>query len=810
MIKGIGNDSAKIMLVGDYGTTDELQQGYALTGSVQETLSHVMREAGLRFDECYRTLYIKTSIPGFKSKAKKVRSDALNKALLEADFKNILQNEIEGLKPNIIVPLGELALNAVAGEKVIERFRGSILPFPVSNPNDTYNPKVIPTYHPRDIWISYINRIPAILDFKRIKKFQNIPNFPSDDYLIWICRSYNQLVEFFSRHKNPEFLTFDIETHHNFITCIGFCCDGNEAVTVPLMDATIPMMERMYIWRKIREVLANGTRKVNQNIKYDRSVLRKFGLDIANIFGDSMLAAHTLYVELPKGLDFLTSVYTEIPYYKDEGKDYNPKLHSFDRMLLYNAKDCVAAWRVFKEQLVELEELKLKTFYFNHVMPWFHIYNKMAERGILVDDIERKKLILKYEMMLTAEGSYLDEIHNGHLNVNSWQQVGAFIYEELRCPKHKHKTDSGDDAYDTDEDTLDEIRINEISDPLRQGILKKILVCRKLYKIIEFLNTPIHSDNRFRSDPKLSGTESGRTSWAQTIDFKVGMRKGKFSKLILGDSLQTVPKHGFEFEDSVYGNDLRKIFVPSPGYVFIEGDLGSAEARVVLALANDYESLELMDKKEFKVNKYGLKDDLHVLTAMMTTLKPFDAITEMDRQDFGKKPRHAGNYDMGAYRLSVMIHRYYKECEAILERFHAGVPKVRQTYHYMVRQFVTNTGYLASPHGRRHDYFGRKDDHTFKQAYSFIPQATVSDHMKMTLQILDEEFPNVHFLSESHDSLLAEVPIEEEELYRVRFKIVAERSISFDTGSFIRPVPITIPLDIGRSDTNWKEMKKIA
>jgi hypothetical protein len=89
-----------------------------------------------------------------------------------------------------------------------------------------------------------------------------------------------------------------------------------------------------------------------------------------------------------------------------------------------------------------------------------------------------------------------------------------------------------------------------------------------------------------------------------------------------------------------------------------------------------------MNKKVFKRNQYGMKDDIHVLTAQWCTLKNFDAITSFDREHKGKRARHAGNYDMEAFRFSYMIHLSIKECQEILNRFHQFSPKIRAILKY--------------------------------------------------------------------------------------------------------------------------------
>ena len=58
---------------------------------------------------------------------------------------------------------------------------------------------------------------------------------------------------------------------------------------------------------------------VGQNFNYDRDKIRRLGFAIRRIHSDTMLKAFAINPELPKGLAFLTTIYTREPFYKDEG-----------------------------------------------------------------------------------------------------------------------------------------------------------------------------------------------------------------------------------------------------------------------------------------------------------------------------------------------------------------------------------------------------------------------------------------------------------------------------------------------------------
>jgi hypothetical protein len=314
-----------------------------------------------------------------------------------------------------------------------------------------------------------------------------------------------------------------------------------------------------------------------------------------------------------------------------------------------------------------------------------------------------------------------------------------------------------------------------------------------------------------RTSYKLHGTKNGRTSAGKSLESSFYIESGKLHERECGGSYQTIPKHGFEFGNERIGADLRSIFVPRSGYVFVEGDQSQAEDRVVCVLAEDWDGLGVLNRTEFSRNQFGLKDDRHTLTACLITGKPFDLITPDDRQIRGKKPRHAGNYNMGVVMLMIQTHLSYGECKRILDQFHSISPRIRGVFHAQIREFIDKSRYLVSPNGRRRDFFGKVNEDTYKQAFSTIPQCVVSDHSKHTiLRGLVEEFPEplLFPVCESHDSVMGEVRQDVREQVSERFQTLCKTPISFKNCSLPRDYELIIPGEVTWSSENWAAMSK--
>jgi len=825
MVIGTGPKRTKLVILTDYASTEEVRRKTALQGfnatKVAEYLEQQDTKIRTSLNECYRTSYIKNFVPGAEKKNPHARKKAYQEAMDKFDWDSLLLEELRQVKPNVILALGEMAMQGVTKQYGIDKYRGSILRIRPDWQEEFPNTKVIPTLHPRTTFKRYNSRVYVTLDYEKALRYRNDLKPYKENMLVWICRTSAGLRNYWNRvRKQPiPYYTCDIETYLGYITYIGFCFDGYEGISIPLLEKHIPAVEKVLLWQLIDEILRSKYPLVNQNIKYDVHWLEKWGFSPSKPAGDTMLAGHTLYPELPKNLGFYTSIYTDFPYHKDESHDFNPSKNP-DQLGLYNAKDCVVTWKIYEEMLKDLKEFKTYHFYTDFVMPLFHTYRKIDARGILVDDTRRKTLLSKYKLLQTKHQYFLDTLANRHINVESYIQVGNFLYEDLKLPKKTKITESGRKVYVTSADVLEDIYIQQLGkDHAKSQIVKLVLGIRKLNKSVELLETlRVHPDGRLRTTYRLEGTESGRTSGSDSLDMEilhviehlVTKEKEYLAYQNYGHSFQTLPKHGYEeFEeiDGVLGKDILEMFVPSPGYAFVEGDGAQAEARVVAVLARDDDTLALMNKTKFKYNKHGVKNDLHTTTAMWTTAKPFKDIRKFDREKYGKRPRHAGNYDQGPEGLGLIIHRPLNECRAILTRFHENVPKLRSIYHRACVDYVRKYGQLTTPFGRRRDFFDKPNDKLWKVVYSYIPQSTISDHYKSCIIPMTDAFSEdeARVIVEKHDSLMGEVRLDKVKDWAEKFKKVSERPIDFTKGSLIRDVQLVIPSEVLFSEDCWTE-----
>ncbi len=810
MIKSHGHANPSAFFISDHPVGQDIDTGYALTGYSGNILRDFCTEQSLNLDDFWRSCLVKEALP--KDLKDDKREQEHIRKLIDL-YGPLLIEEINDLKPNLLIPLGEWSFNFLTNLTSIRKFRGSILPPAGSFAVNQENLKVLPILGP----YPYLNqeyrlRVITRIDFTKIRKYLNKDPIPDKVYNIWVARNSAALRAFFDRAysqaiKEGGFLVFDIETYFQIPICISFCFDGFESVCVPLLDPSIDLDNRALMMDQIDKVLRSPIPKVNQNIKYDWKILERWGFQVCNVVGDTMLAFSTLYCEFPKNLGFLTSIYTELPYFKDEGKEFDPEKGKRDRYYIYNAKDSLATSQIYTQQIGELTELQVKPVYDN-LMRIVPIYRKMEDRGIRIDKSKQESLLDKYESLFHIQEIKIRRLlGRDYFNPLSPKQCKEAIFEELGYKRIRGMKVSKDGSPSTDEESLELLMVHgeaERAPSTGPQILSSIIAARKIHKVLEILELHLHPDDRFRCEYNLAGTETGRSSASETTDQLIYLDGNKIRVINLGHSLQTIGKHGFMIDGITYGKEVRSMFIPSPGFVFVELDLSSAEARVDRVLSG------VFDMSVFE------KPGIHKLTGSWVfdcapdEIKKGVLIDGIDRYHMSKTVRHAGERNMGPDRLVMMTQRPFRECKAILDKFHQFQPEIKQVFHKDIMKALDAPSHcLVAPNGRRRDFFDRIDKGTYNEGISFLPQAIVSDQTKFhgigKTYCNQSVYQYAALLAEAHDSALSEVKkdraLEFAALYK---KNIESEPIDFSTCTLRRNYKLTIPCE-GMLGETWNE-----
>jgi DNA polymerase len=796
-VPGTGPFGARLAIVGEAPGATEDSSGKPFEGAAGELMNGFLREAGINRNDCYVTNVVKFRPP--ENDMKRLNEIGVNLAQATQE----LFDELHAVKPNCVLALGNTALHALTNKSGIKVYRGSVLR------SSDFKLKVVATYHPAHLLrqagsevMDYAARAYVSLDYAKAARESLTAEYHVPERLLNVCRNSLDLYRFKRQYAGKWKVAVDIETYKTIPTCVSFAFTRYHAISVPLINMVsekdpiwIPRHELVQMWEFVAEILNDPRYElIGQNFKFDDAKLRSpCCFRPANIYADTMLMAHTLYPEFPLGLAFLASIWTDEPYYKTEGKEFDPRKDTYDRLYLYNAKDAAITFEVFEEQDKELDEVGLRDFYYNFVNKLHCAYRDMEQVGLLFDVDRNKELRSKYKSELKEAQSRLDEAVGRHINVASPKQINELLYRDMDLPFRK----------DTSEDTIIALANNVCKDEAHKQTLADILLVRRIRKTLgTYLEARPDVDGRFRTSYKIVGAETGRTS---TTILRAPVRFFKS-----GLAFQTMTKHG----DT--GSDLRSQFVADKGYVFVEIDSSQAEARVVALLANDLELLQLFDTT-----------DVHRLTSSwIFNCRPERVTSEL--RFVGKTTRHAGNYGMGKGRLMQIINTDAKKFHIdiqvsewkagqILDAFHNFSPKIRQVFHAEVVQALRdNDRILVNPFGRRRQFFGRFDHELEKESFAQIPQSTITDNTKRALlDIRDRTANDVRiwgsFASttgicvEAHDALVGLVKETEIDTYLSYAVPAFETPIDFSGCTLPRGI-ISIPCEV-KVGRNYKDLK---
>ena len=811
-IPGMGPIGAKFMILGEAPSYEEEAAGKPFVGPSGRELDKILRDAGVSRHEAWVSNVCKYRVPSNDSKSKVPFHIRAKNAGINMDQQlEELQVEINSIRPNCILALGGTALWALSGKTKISKFRGSIL--------RGMGHKFVPTYHPAHLLHSagggeikgYYNRQVMVVDFRRAYEESESPLANLPNRVLQVCRSSHELQVFVNMYKDKLKMGTDIEAGgHCLPICIGLSFNKLHGMTVPLWNrggfSDMSDTELNKCWMILIDLLWEK-HIVGQNFNYDRDKLRRLGIGIRRIHSDTMLKAFTINPELPKGLAFLTSIYTREPYYKDEGMYEG----STNDLLIGCARDSCVTLEIDEVMEGELDEIGLRKFYYNFIMKLPDFYAEIESNGFRINKVKRKELVEKYIRWDERLSHEMYELAGADVNSGSPQQVYHLLFDEWELPRRKG----------TGEEELTSLLNlkHGVKDPAQRLWIEKCLEQRRVRKTVStYLMAVPDFDGKMRTTCYMC-LETGRTSTGQqdppirpTIDL-VG--KGRKTDMkVMGTAFQVFTKHGD------IGADVRGMYEPDEGEVFVQLDSSQAEARVVFNLATDEQALEDIDKHDY-----------HALTASW-----FFGGTEADYSKkvlgyespirfAGKTLRHAGHLGAGARRASTELNtqaRKYKipitieeaQADHALKIFHQRQPKIRRVFHAEVIQCLKESRKLVAPlpwgidaeRGGVRVFYERWGDDLFREALAYLPQRAVTDNTKAAGIRIKEQFKEAKVILEAHDALLFSVRYEYIEDFIAIAKKEMERPINFSACSLPRR-RLKIPCDVewGR---NYKDLKK--
>lgn len=785
MIQPSGQAPAKVMIVGEAPGDQEMVKGEPFVGSSGLELSKMLSEAGIYRNQCFLTNVLRIKPPGNdigsfvamkKSAVTPQHGLIRDKYCLPPVWEGmeLLKREIELVRPNVIIACGNLALWALTGHWGVMSWRGSILECDLDLGLD-YKPKVLITYSPSVILYQWSWRQIMVHDLRRAKAHSDSRVLIQPDYkfitrpdyatALYTLDALLQIVE-----SKPLPLAVDIETRAGHIACIGFAWTKLEAICIPLMctervEGYWTAEEEAVLMYKLYLLLTHkNTQVLGQNFSYDAQYFFRHLHYIPRLVRDTMLAQHSCFSNMQKGLDFLSSMYCEHHvFWKDDGKTWDEKTGE-DQLWVYNCKDAVITFEVDTVEQRNVDSMKLRDVHDFQQKLFWPVLNTM-NRGLRVDHARRAQFAMDLSDEIAKREQWMIDVLGHPVNIKSPKQMQELFYDSLgQKPIISRKSGTV---------TCDDEALGKIADrePILRPIVKKIQELRSLGVFLStFVNAPVDIDGRMRCSFNIAGTETYRFSSSANA-FGSGL------------NLQNIPKGGGN--DELELPNVRSLFVPDPGNTFFDIDLSSADLRIVVWEA---------DEPEFKAM---LKSGLDPYTEIAKEFYHDPTITKKDprRQTF-KSFAHGTNYLGTAKGLAERLGLGVHESEQTQKWYFGRFPRIKK-WQDDIKDQVFKRRYVENVFGYRTYFFDRIEGTIFNQAVAWIPQSTVACLINRAYVKIHEEYKWAEVLLQVHDSLAGQFPTHLGDWATRKIVEAAEIELPY-AGD-----PLIIPVGVKTSTESW-------
>jgi len=485
--------------------------------------------------------------------------------------------------------------------------------------------------------------------------------------------------------------------------------------------------------------------KYGYDLAQDYILLKQIGITMKNIVYDAKIAAYILNPTSKYTIDVIARDYLEIDnaeYLQSQGvkEEGNEQTSLFDVNEKDNQKEqnekienCLYAEEVFKLAEVtmkKLEEIDAMDLFKNIDMPTVEVLAEMQWNGMYVDvqELECFGQSLKDRLEILTKEIY--ELCGEEFNINSTKQLGEILFEKLKLPVVK-KTKSG---YSTDVDVLEKLR-NE------HPVIERILEYRQLMKLnstyVEGMKPYINSKTkRIHSFFHQTITATGRISSTEP-------------------NLQNIPTR-FEL-----GKQLRKVFKPADGCLYIDADYSQVELRVLAHISND----------EHMVQAFNNGEDIHRQAASKVFNTPIDEVTKEQRSN-AKAVNFGIVYGISDFGLGEQLHISRKKAKQYIEQYLEQYSGIKQFMDNVVEQAKEN-GYVETLFKRRRYIPELKSSNYMvrqfgsRAAMNTPIQGTAADIMKIAMINVLKELKSRNMKSkivlQVHDEMMIEATLDEVE-----------------------------------------------
>lgn len=556
-----------------------------------------------------------------------------------------------------------------------------------------------------------------------------------------------------AKHAQSKLVAVDTETDSTdamraVLVGISLSSTEKEADYIALPPPGSPYENEGLALEEARPLLAEffarkETGFVGQNVKYDFQVLRRHGMEIANLTFDTMIAGHLLSPGMRRNnlddlaLDYLS--YNTIPYEdvvgSGRGKTTMDKLPP-EAIRDYACEDADIALQLGQILAPKLKEAKLDGVNSDMEVPLMRVLADVEANGVAIDAKYFEKLSAEYKKQIARLEKTIHDEAGLVFNVNSTKELQFVLLEKLRLPMGK-KIKTG---FSTDQRELERMR----------GLHPMIDHLLEYRKYTKLLSTYIDAL------PELVNPQTGRihTTLHQAI-----AATGRLSSM--DPNLQNIPVR----EDM--GRAIRRGFIPAKGHELLSLDYSQVELRIMAHYSKDKALMEAFTRDDV---------DIHSRTAASLFGIGENEVTP-DMRAKAKVVNFSIIYGVTDFGLGQSLSIPRAEAKQYIERFFQRYPGVKR-YMDETIEFCAKNGYVETLFGRRRQIPDITSSNRFRRegaertaintpiqgtSADLIKQAMIRIHAKM----ISRKLKSLMIL-QVHDELLFEVtPAEKDEVVKL-------------------------------------------
>ncbi len=372
----------------------------------------------------------------------------------------------------------------------------------------------------------------------------------------------------------------------------------------------------------------------------------------------------------------------------------------------------------------ELKKHEMTDLYYKIELPLCPVLHGMECAGVAIDQVQLQQFGQMLKQRIGDIENLIFSYSDGPFNINSTKQLGDLLFDKLGLPPVK-KTKSG---YSTNADVLEKLKDKH---PIIPAIMDYRMLTKLNSTYADGLMKTIGEDGRIHTTFQNLVTATGRLSSTEP-------------------NLQNIPVR------TDMGAEIRKMFIPKPGYVLVDADYSQIELHVLAHIANDEVMLEA-----FRSGK-----DIHTATASQVFDVPAEEVTPLQRRH-AKAVNFGIVYGISEFSLAedIGVSRY--EARAYIDSYLAKYQGVK-AYMKQVVADAGDCGYTKTLYGRRR-YIPELKSSNFnirqgaeRIALNTPIQGTAADLIKLAMievdRALREEVPEARLLLQVHDELIVECP----------------------------------------------------